>query len=134
MNNKALTISTRMALAMGIFLPLAETLRRSNQLLDPARFLNWFDDYLLGGALLWAVYGVKKQKRNAVSWLIAAWGISVGALFLSFIGQFDYYKTAAGDPGIFSTTLVAVVKGLLLVYMFWGLYLSIQENHFQARQ
>lgn len=134
MDNKALTISTRMALAMGIFLPLAETLRRSNQLLDPARFLNWFDDYLLGGALLWAVYGVKKQKRNAVSWLIAAWGISVGALFLSFIGQFDYYKTAAGDPGIFSTTLVAVVKGLLLVYMFWGLYLSIQANHFQARQ
>ena len=134
MDNKALTISTRMALAMGIFLPLAETLRRSNQLLDPARFLNWFDDYLLGGALLWAVYGVKKQKRNAVSWLIAAWGISVGALFLSFIGQFDYYKTAAGDPGIFSTTLVEVVKGLLLVYMFWGLYLSIQANHFQARQ
>ncbi len=50
MEYKLLKISMRMALFMGIFLPLAETLRRSNQLLDPARFINWFDDYLLGGA------------------------------------------------------------------------------------
>ncbi|MCI0664056.1 MAG: hypothetical protein L0220_23620 [Acidobacteria bacterium] len=118
----------QMALFMGIFLPLAETIRRSNQLLDPARFLNWFDDYLLGGALLVAVYAVKKKKRNSSSYLIAAWGVAVGALFLSFIGQFEYYQTTAGDPGIFSTTLVAVVKGLLLVYMLIGLSLSIKSN------
>lgn len=55
MNDQALNSSMRMAVCMGIFLPLAETLRRSNQLLDPARFLNWFDDYLLGGALLLAM-------------------------------------------------------------------------------
>jgi hypothetical protein len=117
-----------MALAMGVFLPLAETLRRANQLLDPARFLNWFDDYLLGGALLFAVFLVSRKKRNARAYLIAAWGIGVGALFLSFIGQFEYYKTAAGDPGIFSTTLVAVIKGLILLYMLVGLRLSIQAN------
>ncbi len=126
--NKALAISTHMALAMGIFLPLAETLRRSNQLLDPARFLNWFDDYLLGGALLLAVYRVKKNKRNAVSWLIGVWGIGVGALFLSFIGQFEYYFEPGGDPGIFATTLVAVVKGLILAYMCVGLWLSVKAN------
>ncbi len=60
--------------------------------------------------------------------LIAAWGVAVGALFLSFIGQFEYYQTSAGDPGIFSTTLVAVIKGLLLVYMLIGLGLSIKAN------
>jgi hypothetical protein len=117
-----------MAAAMGVFLPLAETARRSNQLLDPAQFLNWFDDYLFGGALLLAAYWVKQQKRNAVSWLTAAWGIGVGALFLSFIGQIDYYFEPAGDPGIFSTTLVLVVKGLILAYMFYGLYLSVKAN------
>ncbi len=126
MENKALISSMRMAMFMGALLPLAETLRRSNQLLDPARFLNWFDDYLLGGALLLAAYRVKHKKRNASSWLIAAWGISVGALFLSFIGQFEYYFEETGDPGIFSTTLVAVVKGLLLAYMSCGLWLSVK--------
>jgi peptidoglycan/LPS O-acetylase OafA/YrhL len=128
MESDALKISLRMAVVMGILLPLAETLRRSNQLLDPARFLNWFDDYLLGGAMLLAAYGVKRKKPNAVSWLIGVWGIGVGALFLSFIGQFEYYETAAGDPGIFSTTLVAVIKGLILIYMFVGLRLSIKAN------
>lgn len=128
MENKALKISRRMALFMGIFLPLAETIRRLNQLTDPARFLSWFDDYLLGGAMLTAVYLVSRKKRNAISWLIAAWGIAVGALFLSFLGQFDYYRTAGGDPGIFSTTLVAIAKGLILMFMFIGLYLSIKAN------
>lgn len=128
MENNSLKISIRMALFMGIFLPLAETLRRSNQLLDPARFINWFDDYLLGGALLVAVYLVKKKRPNSISYLIAAWGVAVGALFLSFIGQFEYYQTTTGDPGIFSTTLVAVIKGLLLVYMLIGLALSIKSN------
>jgi hypothetical protein len=132
MANKALQLSARMAVLIGIFLPLAETLRRSNQLLDPARFLNWFDDYLLGGALLLAVYAVKRRKRNSLSWLIAAWGVGVGALFLSFIGQFEYYFEAAGDPGIFSTTLVAVVKGLILAYMCTGLYLSVQAQDAEA--
>jgi hypothetical protein len=128
MENNSLKISMRMALFMGVFLPLAETLRRSNQLFDPARFVNWFDDYLLGGALLVAVYLVKKKRPNSISHLIAAWGVAVGALFLSFIGQFEYYQTATGDPGIFSTTLVAVIKGLLLIYMFIGLGLSIKAN------
>lgn len=128
MENNSLKISMRMALFMGIFLPLAETLRRSNQLLDPTRFINWFDDYLLGGALLAAVYLVKKKRPNSISYLIAAWGVAVGALFLSFIGQFEYYQTATGDPGIFSTSLVAVIKGLILVYMLIGLALSIKAN------
>ncbi len=128
MELQALKTSVRMAIVMGIFLPLAETLRRSNQLLDPARFLNWFDDYLLGSALLLAVYWVKQQKPHAIGWLIGAWGIGVGALFLSFIGQIEYFYEPGGDPGIFSTTLVLVVKGLILAYMFYGLSLSVKAH------
>jgi hypothetical protein len=129
MNNKSLNISVKMAIGMGIFLPLAETLRRSNQLLDATKFFNWFDDYLLGLTLLAAAYLVKKRKTNSISYLIAAWGIGVGALFLSFLGQFKYYQTATGDPGIFPTTLVAIVKGIILGYMLIGLHLSIKSNN-----
>lgn len=114
--------SLRMAVFIGLFLPLAETVRRSNQLLDPARFLNWFDDYLLGGFVLWAAYRVKCGRPRAIYWLIAAWGAGAGALALSFIGQLT-----AAEQGIVNGTAVLAVKGLILAYMCAGLYLAVQS-------
>jgi hypothetical protein len=66
--------------------------------------------------------------NNAIAFLIAAWGFVSGALFLSFLAQFDYYGTPTGDPGIFSTSFVAIAKGLILAYMLTGLYLAIKSN------
>jgi hypothetical protein len=129
MRNNALKTSVRMAIIMGIFLPLAETIRRANQLLDLTRFFNWFDDYLLGLALLVAAYLVQRKKYNSISYLIAAWGIGVGALFLSFLAQFEYYRIPTGDPGIFPTTFVTIAKGIILGYMLIGLHLSIKSNN-----
>lgn len=126
MKNNNLIISTRMAAIMGVFLPLIETLRRLNQLLDPTRFLNWFDDYMLGGVLLISAYLVKKKANDSISLLIAAWGFASGALFLSFLVQFDVYGKS--DPGIFPTGLVAFGKGIILAYMLIGLYLAIKSN------
>ncbi len=126
MKNNSLQISVRMATIMGLFLPLVETIRRSNQILDPTKFLNWFDDYILGCVLLISVYLVKKRASNSLLYLISAWGFVSGALFLSFLAQFDIY--AKSDPGIFPTQLVAIVKGLILGYMLTGLYLAIQSN------
>jgi hypothetical protein len=121
-----LMISTRMAVIMGVFLPFIETIRRSNQLLDPTKFLNWFDDYMLGGVLLIAVYLVKKKANDSISLLIASWGFASGALFLSLLAQFDIYSK--GDPGIFPTELVALGKGVILVYMLTGLFLAVKSN------
>ncbi len=115
-----------MAAIMGVFLPLIETIRRSNQLLDPTKFLTWFDDYMLGGILLISVYLVKKKANDSISLLIAAWGFASGALFLSFLSQFDIYSKS--DPGIFPTELVALGKGIILTYMLVGLYLAIKSN------
>lgn len=131
MRNKALKISVRMAAVMGVFLPLAETVRRSNQLLDLTRFFNWFDDYILGAVLLISVYLVKKNFNNAIAYLIAAWGFVSGAIFLSFLGQFNFYRTNTVDPGIFSTAFVAVAKGLILGYMLIGLYMAIKSNSYK---
>jgi hypothetical protein len=113
---------------MGIFLPLAETVRRFNQLTDLSAFFSWFDDYILGAILLYAAYRVSRNAPKAIAWLIAAWGIAAGALFLSFIGQFEYYQSGSGDPGIFSTTFVAVAKGLILSYMIIGMVKAIKGS------
>jgi hypothetical protein len=126
MKSNHLMISTRMAAIMGVFLPLIETIRRSNQLLDPTKFLTWFDDYMLGGILLISVYLVKKKANDSISLLIAAWGFASGALFLSFLAQFEIYSKS--DPGIFPTGLVAFGKGIILAYMLIGLYLAIKSN------
>jgi uncharacterized membrane protein HdeD (DUF308 family) len=128
METISLKSSVTMAIIMGIFLPLAETVRRANQIFDLTKFFSWFDDYILGIILLTAAYLVKKKRHHSTSFLIAAWGIASGALFLSFLGQFEYYRTPSGDPGIFSTSFVAVAKGLILSYMVTGLYLSIKSQ------
>jgi len=122
-SSTALKITTRMAIAIGIMLPLAETIRRANQLLDPSQFFNWFDDYILGAILVIAAWRTIKQKKNALALLTGAWGIAVGALFLSFIGQFNYH-----DPGLFATTFVAIIKGVILVYMIVGLWFSVRAR------
>ena len=90
--------------------------------------MNWFDDYILGGILLIAAWRALKNKKYSIPFLCAAWGIGVGALFLSFVGQFDYYKSATGDPGIFATALVAIVKGLILLYMMVGLLFGLKAS------
>ena len=130
MNKKLLKTSVKMATVMGLFLPIAETVRRSNQIFDLTRFFSWFDDYILGGILLIAVHLVKRRKNNAISFLIAAWGFVAGALFLSFLSQFDYYMTNTSDPGVFSTNFVTIAKGLILVYILIGLYFAIKANAF----
>lgn len=119
-----------MAFIMGIFLPLAETIRRINQISDLKEFFSWFDDYILGIILLAAAYRTIKKRPNSISYLIAAWGMGTGALFLSFLGQFNYYDTPAGEPGIFSTTFVAIAKGCILLFMLFGLWKSIKANEF----
>lgn len=131
MENKPLNASVNLAIAMGIFLPLAETVRRSNQLFDLTRFFNWFDDYVLGIILLISAYLVRKKSPHSNSLLIAAWGFAAGALFLSFLGQFEYYVAGAGDPGILPTNLVTLAKGLILGYMVIGLYLSVKANSYK---
>ena len=132
MENSHLTTSARLAFMMGIFLPLAETIRRIQQITDVKEFFNWFDDYILGAILLVAAYRAIKKRPNSISYLIAAWGIGTGALFLSFLGQFNYFNSSAGDPGIFSTTFVAIAKGSILLFMLFGLWKSIKANEFHS--
>ena len=116
-----------LAFAMGLFLPIAETVRRFHQLTDLTAFFSWFDDYILGGILLVSAWMVHKQRHNAVSYLIGAWGIGTGALFLSFLGQLHFAREESQDPGgVFSVMFVLIAKGIILGVMIVGLMRSIK--------
>lgn len=111
--HRAQVLCVQMAAALGIFLPLAESVRRFDELPDPAHLLAWFDDYVLGGLLLIAAYRAAAGKANARLWLIGVWGIAVGGLALSLAGH-----KGAG--------IVAGAKASLLLYSLFGLRLSVQ--------
>ena len=128
MENKNLKVSTIMAIIMGIFLPLAETVRRINQIIAFQDFFRWFDDYVLGGVLLLAAISVKKKKVNSKEYLIAAWGIASGGLLLSLFGQLSDYSANISDAGIFNSGFVLTAKIIILTFMFVGLSKSINTN------
>ena len=124
-----------MAIIMGVFLPMAETVRRFKQLTELNHFMYWFDDYILGGILLLSAWMVKSGKPNAISYMIAAWGIGAGALFLSFLSQIDHIQSNSADPGgIFSSLFVLIAKGLIFGYMILGMIKSINEADLQQNR
>lgn len=117
-----------MAIFLGIFLPLAETIRRIHEILTFQNFFRWFDDYLLGMILLSAAYTVYKQKQNSTVYLIAAWGVAAGALAGSLCGQLDGYFKNLADAGVFSSGFVLVAKAAILLYILIGLQQSIKAT------
>jgi len=131
--NGSIRSSAFMALAMGIFLPILETIRRSNQILNPKYFIHWFDDYLLGAILLIAALMVFRQKKNASLYLVAAWGMAAGTLLMSFLYQIDLYFNPGVEPGVFSKDIVALVKGLIVAYTWIGLWKSIQAQQEEVK-
>ena len=74
-----------LALFLGIVTPVLETIRRWNtwQENPPAMF----DDYVLGGFLLYGAWRVGRDPVDGQRFLAAAWGVALGMVFLSFFGQ-----------------------------------------------
>lgn len=132
MNNSPLLLSMRMAFVMGILLPLAETVRRIQEVLALQNILHWFDDYILGAVLLLAAYTVLKQKQNSAQYLTAAWETAAGALGLSLMGQIDGLLSGTPDPGIFSSGFVLIAKATILTYILFGLQKSIPVTNYKA--
>src|SRR5262245_29695423 len=74
----------RTALAVGVLLPIAETVRRWG---DFGYAPRWLDDYFVGAFLLVAAWRSRRDAREGQRWLAAAWGCAVGVGFMSFFGN-----------------------------------------------
>ena len=120
-SNPGLLTSARMALIMGILLPVLETIRRSNQILHLQYFFHWFDDYILGALLIIAAIRVLRSKPNASLFLLVAWAATAGVLVMSLLFQLNLYLGFGKEEGVISTHVVAFVKGLLVTYSLIGL-------------
>lgn len=127
-NNLPVRIKVSMSTAFiaGVLLPVLETIRRWNQLLDMHYFISWFDDYLIGGFLFFAAWKAKKSLITGRQYLIAAWGFATGMAFSSFFMQLQ--NLDAGDPAPIYSESVAWVKGVMFIVCIACLWLSF-DNH-----
>jgi hypothetical protein len=121
--SKAITCSRNLAFTIGVLVPVAETIRRRGQLLQPENFIYWFDDYVLGAILLFAAWKAKQNPVHGQKYLSAAWGLATGALFLSTLSQIE--RLGGTDPSAMPPLTVAAIKALLLVLALSGLITSL---------
>ena len=117
--------SRRLALALGILTPLAETIRRwSTWKEDPAAL---FDDYILGGFLLYGAWRVGKSVHSGQRFLAAAWAFTCGMAYLSFFGQLHSLRAGEADPAPIGSKWVLIIKGTGLVLAALALVISLRR-------
>ncbi len=124
-----LPLSTRISMYTafigGIITPTLETVRRWRQIPDPHYFIAWFDDYLIGGFLLFAAWKTFKDHVNGYRFLIAAWGFATGMAFYSFFGQLQ--RIDQPDPSQVSSAIVVMIKGFMFAICILCLFFSLQN-------
>jgi hypothetical protein len=86
-SHMTLAFSRRLALLFSILVPLAELVRRSQQLDSMAVLPHLVDDFLIGGALLYAAMRCSRDPDSGRRYLAAAWGAACGMGYYSFAGQ-----------------------------------------------
>ena len=110
------------AYAMGVALPLLETLRRRTNFDTIAGYV---DDFIAGGLLLYAARAVSRGKPSGPVLLVAAWAILCGGLYNSFFHQIE--SSAAQDVSGLANLTVVLIKGAIYAVALVSLVLSLRS-------
>lgn len=105
-------LSRMLAVVLGVFVPVAETVRRWTTWRDTP--LSLFEDYVLAAFVLYGAWLAGRDVRRGQSVLAAAWGVVCGVGYCSFVGQLDRLRLGEPDPAPIPSSWVAVIKGVLL--------------------
>ena len=117
--------SRNLAFVLGVITPVAETIRRwSTWRTDPPAL---FDDYILGGLLLYGAWRVSQNTRTGQRFLAAGFAFMCGMAYNSFFSQLHNLRMGVSDPAPISSTWVAVIKGIGLGLGVLGLVLSLRR-------
>lgn len=92
------TTNRRLALVVGIVLPLAETLRRSG---DLGTWWLSIDDWVIGAALIAGALAARTGREPGRRALAGAWGVAAGMGYYSFAGHLVRFREpdVSGLPG-----------------------------------
>lgn len=115
-----------LAVILGIFVPVAETIRRWDTWHEAP--LRLFDDYMLAGLILYSAWLTGQDLRRGQSFLAAGWGMAVGVAYGSFFRQLDHFRAGEPDPAPIPAIWVVVVKGALLVLSIIALVVTLRAR------
>ena len=117
--------SRRLAFVLGVLTPLAETVRRwSTWRENPAAY---FDDFLLGGFLLYGAWRARGDERGGQKFLAAAWAFACGMIYPSFFSQLEHVRLGRPDPAPISSEWVLVIKGVGFALAILALAASLRS-------
>lgn len=106
-------------------MPFLETVRRWETWQEnPPAF---FDDFILGGFLLYGAWRVSKNPASGQKYLAAAWGFMCGMVYPSFFSQLEAIGSGRADPAPISSEWVAVIKGIGFALAIFGLITSLRK-------
>ena len=120
-----ISFSRYLAIVLGIFTPLAETIRRWSTWRENPPAL--FDDYILGAFLLYGAWRVGKDVRSGQRFLAAAWAFMCGMAYYSFFEQLHRNRLGISDPALIPSLWVAVIKGVGLALAVIALVLTLKR-------
>ena len=123
-----ITFSRRLAIIIGIILPIAETFRRWGT----GGFLPWWlDDYLIATFLLYAAWRNRKGAANDPRYLSAAWAFACGIGYMSFFGHLENIEQPdpASIPHVWVTGIIGVGWLLTILGLATSLRAHAQKEH-----
>src|SRR5262245_21662959 len=115
------------AYAMGIALPVLETLRRRTNF---ETISGYVDDFIAGGLLLYAARAVSRNQPSGPALLVAAWAVLCGGLYNSFFSQLERSADVSGLPN----ATVVVIKRVLYAIALVALVLSIRSATLKSQR
>jgi hypothetical protein len=117
--------SRNLAIFIGIITPLLETIRRWHTWQEDP--LSFFDDYILGGLLLFGAWRVTKDAKAGQRFLVVGWGFALGLAYASLNFQLSVVRNGGVDPAPISAEWVAIIKGIGMVLVLLGLISSLRK-------
>ena len=121
-----LIFSRRLAIALGITLPLAETLR----LWGSGGSIAWgLDHYIMGAFLLYGAWRSRQHDIIGSRYLVAAWAFTCGIGYMNLLGRLERIHSL--DPAPIQHIWVAGITGFGWLICILGLAasLKVQQNN-----
>jgi hypothetical protein len=124
---KALNMTTsgypRLAFALGILLPLGETVRRWGHW---DTWIFWIDDFIIGALLLFGAWAVRRRQDYGMRVLAAGWGVAFGMLYPSFFNHLA--QMAKPDVGRFPHRVLTAMIGVAFFGSILGLWSILRDR------
>jgi hypothetical protein len=119
-------LSQSLALVLGVFVPIAETVRRWGTFRESP--LTLIEDYILATLVLYGAWLATRDFRRGQCFLAAAWGVVCGVGYASVVGQWHRVQSGEPDPAPIPSSWVLAIKAALLLLALTALIATLRAR------